>query len=173
MSLQGEQEKVVETITSSEAFHKALSSLSLAQQRQVGARFIAHVLDLTDGSCTKHAQQVAEKSDISPEELESAYRAVHSVYVATHPHSDLSAMDFSRQAAHFVSEACMICLAPTYEGSIAHHLAEKVANYCRMARICSSIEHEGESPKFGAAEGSVKKEMDAQYEILTEFLKTA
>jgi len=163
----------VETISSSEAFHKALSSLSLAQQRQVGARFIAHVLDLTDGRCTKHAQQVAEKSDISPEELESAYRAVHSVYVATHPHSDLSAMDFSRQAAHFVSEACMICLAPTYEGSIAHHLAEKVANYCRMARICSSIEHEGESPKFGAAEGSVKKEMDAQYEILTEFLKTA
>ena len=163
----------MDTITNSEAFHKALSSLSLAQQRQVGARFIAHVLDLTDGSCAQHAQQVAEKSDISPEELQSAYRAVHSVYVATHPHSDLSAMDFRRQAAHFVAEACMVCLAPTFEGSPGHHLAEKVAHYCRMARICSSIEHEDEVPKFGEAERSIKNEMDAQYEILTAFLRSA
>ena len=163
----------METISSSEAFHKALSSLSLAQQRQVGARFIAHVLDLTDGRCTRHAQQVAETSDISPEKLESAYRAVHSVYVSTHPRSDLSPMDFKQQAAHFVSEACMICLAPTYEGRSAHHLAEKVANYCRMARICSSTEHGGENPKLGAAEVAIKKEMDAQYKILNEFLKSA
>ena len=82
-------------------------------------------------------------------------------------------MDFKRQAAHFVSEACMICLAPTYEGRTAHHLAEKVANYCRVARICSSIEHGGENPKFGAAEVAIKKEMDAQYKILNEFLKSA
>ena len=163
----------METISSSEAFHKALSSLSLAQQRQVGARFIAHVLDLTDGRCTRHAQQVAETSDISPEKLESAYRAVHSVYVSTHPRSDLSPMDFKQQAAHFVSEACMICLAPTYEGGTSHHLAEKVANYCRMARICSSIEHGGEYPELGESEGAIKKEMDAQYGILSEFLKGA
>jgi tyrosyl-tRNA synthetase len=163
----------VETISSSEAFHKALSSLSLAQQRQVGARCIAHVLDLTDGRCTRHAQQVAETSDISPEELESAYRAVHSVYVSTHPRSDLSPMDFKQQVAHFVSEACMICLVPTYEGRTAHHLAEKLANYCRMARICSSTEHGGENPKFGAAEVAIKKEMDAQYKIFNEFLKSA
>ncbi|MGD8309214.1 MAG: hypothetical protein PVG98_07195 [Chromatiales bacterium] len=163
----------MENITSSEAFHKALSSLSLAQQRQVGAKFIAHVLDLTDGSCTRHAQEVAEKSDITPEELESAYRAVHSVYVATHPHSDLSALDFSRQAAHFVAEACMVCLAPTYEGRAVHHLAEKVANYCCMARVCSSIEHGGEYPKFSDADESIKTETDAQYAILSEFLNSA
>ena len=158
-------------ISSKDDFKKALYSLSLAQQRQVGARFIANVLDLTDGSCTKHAQGIAEKSDITAEELENAYRAVHSVYVATHPLSGLSELNYKKQAAHFVAEACMACLAPTYEKSHTHHLAEKVAGYCCMARICSSIQHEDEYPKFLNAEESLKKEMDAQYQILSEFLE--
>jgi len=161
----------VDKISSNVAFKKALSSLSLARQRQVGARFISNVLDLTAGSCTEHAQKVAEKSDITPEELENAYHAVHSVYVATNPRSGSSELDFIQQAAHFVAEACMTCLAPTYEEYRIHHLAEKVAGYCRMARICSSIQHEEEYPKFVNAEESLKKEMDAQYLILSEFLE--
>ena len=111
----------MEKITTNEAFNKALSSLPLSQQRRVGARFIANVLDLTDGSCTKHAQRVAEKSDITAEELQNAYQAVHSIYVITHPRSDLSELDFKKQAAHFVAEACMACLAPTYEHYRSHH----------------------------------------------------
>jgi hypothetical protein len=103
--------------------------------------------------------------------LEAAYRAVHAVYVSTHPASDLSALDFRQQAAHFVAEACMVCLAPSYEGERAHHLAEKVANYCRMARICSNIPHEGEYPKLLDAETALKNEMDAQYGILTDYLQ--
>ena len=149
---------------------KALSSLSLPQQRQVGARFIAHVLDLAAGSCAKHAQRVAEKSDLTDEELESTYQAVHSVYVATQPSSDLAELDYRKQAAHCVAEACIVCLKPTYEKAETYHLAEKVAGYCRMARICSSIQHDEEYPKFLEAEDSSKKEIDAQYRILTEFL---
>lgn len=158
-------------VTSGDAFKISLSSLSLARQRQIGARFIANVLDLTDGMCTGQAQKIAEKSDVSTEELEQAYRAVRAVYVATHPQSDLSALDYRQQAAHFVAEACMVCVAPTYEQHRTHHLAEKVAGYCRMARICSSIQHEEEYPKFVDAEASLKKEIDAQYRILNEFLE--
>lgn len=158
-------------ISSGGDFKQSLSSLSLAQQRQVGARFIANVLDLTDGRCTEHAQKIAEKRDVSTEELENAYRAVHAVYVATHPRSDLSVLDYTKQAAHFVAEACMVCVAPTYEERHTHHLAEKVAGYCRMARICSSIQHEEEYPKFLDAEDALKKEIDAQYRILSEFLE--
>ena len=161
----------MDKISSNVAFKKALSSLSLARQRQVGARFISNVLDLTAGSCTEHAQKVAEKSDITPEELENAYHAVHSVYVATQPSSGFAELDFMQQAAHFVAEACMVCLAPTYEEYRIHHLAEKVAGYCRMARICSNIQHEEEYPKFLDAEDSLKKEMDTQYQILSEFLE--
>ena len=161
----------MEIITSNQAFKKALSSLSLAQQRQVGAKFIAHVLDLTDGSCTKHAQSIAEKSDVTAEELEYAYHAVHSFYVATHPRSGLLALDFDKQATHFVAEACMVCLAPTYEKYPNHHLAEKVAGYCRMARICSRIQHEEEYPELLDAQESLKNEIDAQHQILNEFLE--
>lgn len=161
----------MDRITNNEAFKKALTTLPLAKQRQVGARFIANVLDLTDGSCTKHAQSIAERSDTTAEELENAYRAVHSVYVATNPSSGFSELDFNKQAAHFVAEACMVCLAPTYEECRVHHLAEKVAGYCRMARICSSIQHEEEYPKFLNAEESLRMEMDAQYRILSDFLE--
>lgn len=158
-------------ITTMKAFNQVLSSLSLAQQRQVGARFIANVLDLTDGRCTQHAQIIAEKPDVSVEELENAYRAVRSVYVSTHPRSDLAELDYKKQSAHFVAEACMVCLAPTYEEYHTHHLAEKVAGYCRMARICSSIPHEEELPTFTHAEEALKKEMDGQFQILNDFLE--
>ncbi len=161
----------MEKISSNEAFKKALSSLSLAKQRQVGARFISNVLDLTEGGCTKHAQLIAEKSDITAEELENAYHAVRSVYVATNPRSGFSELDYGKQAAHFVAEACMVCLAPVHGEYRTLHLAEKVAGYCHMARICSSIQHEGEYPRFLDAEEALKKEMDEEFQIFNEFLE--
>jgi hypothetical protein len=161
----------VEKISTNKAFKKALSSLSLAKQRQVGARFIANVLDLTEGNCTKHAQMVAENSNITAEELENAYHAVRSVYVATNPRSGFTELDYGKQAAHFVAEACMVCLAPTHGEYRTLHLAEKVAGYCHMARICSSIQHEDEYPRFSDAEKALKKEMEEEFQILNEFLE--
>ena len=58
-------------------------------------------MDLAEGHCTEHARKVAETSDVSTEELENAYRAVHSIDVATNPLSDLSELDYTKQAAHF------------------------------------------------------------------------
>ena len=162
----------MDRITSNDTFNKALSSLPLPQQRQVGAKFILNVSDLTDGNCIKHVQEIADRSDITVEELENAYRSIHSVYVATHPRSDLSELDYRKQAAHFVAEGCMTCLAPTYEEYRTHHLAEKVAGYCRMARICSSIPHNEEFPSFKAAEEALKKELEAQFQILNEYLES-
>jgi len=161
----------VDKITDLKTFKKALSTLTLAQQRQVGARFVENVLDLTDGRCTKHAQSLAAQSDISPEELEMAYNAVHAVYVTTHPRSHFSELVFSQQAAHFVAEACMTCVAPTYSALPTHHLAENAASYCRMARICASIEHDKENPSLANAEKAMNKEMNTQFQILTEYLK--
>jgi hypothetical protein len=160
-------------IRDSEAFHRALASLPLASQRQVGARFIAHVADLSDGQVAQYTGAVADNPRITPEELQGAFRAARSVYVETHPDSDLSVLDFHRQAAHFVAEACMACLAPTYESSPTHHLAERVANYCRMARVCANVPHDAEYPPLSDAEAALKSEIDAQYEVLTDFLKQA
>ena len=160
----------MDKIASNDAFKTALFSLTLAQQRQVGARFTANVLDLTDGSCAEYATMIAEKGDASTEELENAYHAARQYFMATEirPFSEL---DYSNQAAHFVAEACMICLGPTYGEHTTHHLAEVVAGHCRMARTCAAIPHEDEYPKLADAEESLKKEIDAQYRILTKYLE--
>jgi hypothetical protein len=158
-------------ITTNQAFKEALSSLTLAQQRAVGARFIENVLDLAHQSCVKQAQSIIGKIDqISAEELENAYHAAHSVYVHTYPRSDLSPLDYKQQAEHFVAEACMHCLAPTYYDAVRHHLAERVSTYCIMARTCASVDHEGNYPKFTETEDLVKKEINDQYEILGKYL---
>jgi hypothetical protein len=158
-------------ITTNEAFREALDSLTLAQQRAVSARFIENVLDLAHDSCIKQVQAILGKIDqISAEDLEKAYHSTHSVYVHTYPRSDLSPLDYRQQAEHFVAEACMHCLAPTYYDAKKHHLAERVSTYCIMARTCASIDHEGDYPKFRETEDLVKKEIDAQYEILSKYL---
>ena len=155
-----------------ETFKQTLSALSLAQQRQVGARFIANVLDLTDETSLKDAQGIAGKPGVTAEELLEAYHSVHAVYVATDPRSDLSALDYERQAAHFVAEACLSCLAPSYQEVRIHHLAEKVAMYCLMARTSATIHPEEQFPPLVDAEGALKKEPQPQYRILSEFLES-
>ena len=161
----------MDKISNNEAFKKTLSSLPVDQQRQLGARFIANVLDLTDGRCSRQAQSLAAKSNVTPEELETAYHAVHSVYVATHPRSDLSEIDYGKQAAHLVAEACMTCVSPTYGERHTSHLAENVASYCRMARICSSLKHGEDNPDFSDAESALNKEMETQFDILNSYLE--
>jgi hypothetical protein len=161
----------VDEITDNEAFKKALSSLPLNKQRQVGARFVANVLDLTEERCTKQVQKLAKESEITPEELAMAYHAVHSVYVSTHPRSDLSELDYAKQAAHLVAEACMTCVSPTYGEQKTYHLAENAASYCRMARICASLHQSQENPNFLDAETAMNKEIEAQFDILNNYLK--
>ena len=161
----------MDKITNNETFKKTLSVLPLNQQRQIGARFVENVLDLTDERCTQNVKNLAKKSDITPEELEMAYHVVHSVYVATHPRSDLTELDYCKHAAHLVAEACMNCVSPTYGERKIHHLAENVASYCRMARICSSLHQGKENPNFSDAEEAMNKEMEAQFKILNSFLE--
>ncbi|NOQ89705.1 MAG: hypothetical protein GQ549_02035, partial [Gammaproteobacteria bacterium] len=50
-------------ITTNESFMNALASLSLQQQRLVGARFIKNVLELTKDKHIIHAQSIAVTSD--------------------------------------------------------------------------------------------------------------
>jgi hypothetical protein len=82
----------------------------------------------------------------------------------------LSPLDYKQQAEHRVAEACMHCLGPTYHDVEKHHLAQRVATCCVMARTCASIDHRGDYPEFSETGELVKKEIDAQYEILGSYL---
>lgn len=158
-------------ITTNKSFMDALSSLSLQQQRLVGASFIKNVLDLTEDSHIIHAQSVAATSNAKAEELLDAYHSVHTSYVKTKPRSDMHALLWEKQAEHFVAEACMTCLAPTYPEASTHHLAQRVSMYCLMARTCSSINHEGDYPTFETSEEVIKKEVNDQYRRVEMFLE--
>jgi hypothetical protein len=158
------------TITTNEDFLKSLHSLSLQQQRIVAARFLKTVLDLVQDEHLEHAQRVAAKSNLTAEELLDNYHSVYAIYVKTNPRSGLNALDWQQQAKHFVAEACLTCLAPSYEEAPSHYLAQKVAMYCRMARTCAGIDHEGDYPTFKKTEVLLKEEVDNQYRIVSEFL---
>ena len=158
-------------ITTNESFIDALASLSLQQQRLVGASFIKNVLDLTEDKHIIHAQSIAATSDAKAEDLLDAYHSVHTSYVKTNPRSDMHALVWEKQAEHFVAEACMTCLAPSYPEASLHHLAQRVGMYCLMARTCASINHEGDYPSFETSEEVIKKEVDDQYRIINEFLE--
>jgi ketopantoate reductase len=157
-------------ITTNESFISALASLSLQEQRLVGARFIKNVLDLTEDKHIIHAQSIAATSGVTAEDLHEAYHTVHASYVKTNPRSDMLALVWEKQAEHFVAEACMACLAPAYPEAATHHLAQRVSMYCLMARTCASINHEGDYPTFETSEEVVKKEVNEQYRVLNEFL---
>ena len=158
-------------VTTNASFMDALASLSLQQQRLVGASFIKNILDLTKDNSIIHAQSIAATSDAKAEDLLDAYHSVHTSYVKTNPRSGLNALDWKKQAEHFVAEACMTCLAPAYPESPTHHLAQRVSMYCLMARTCASINHEGDYPTFETSEEVMKKEVNEQYRIVNEFVE--
>lgn len=147
----------------------ALNALSLADQRRIGARFIENVLDLADDARLGRVVESLMQPEITPEDLLKAHQTARSVYVETHPHSDLEELSFGLQAAHFVAEACMVCTEPAYEQAKAIHLAQKVAMYCRMARTCSSMAHDTEEPDFSVAEEAAKGVFQDQVGIIEGF----
>jgi len=160
-------------INNQQAFQQALADLPVKQQRQVGAKFIGNVLDLTDEPRFRDVLTLLEKPQPTAEELVDGYHSIHALYVQTHPRSDLSRLDYARQAEHFIAEACLVCLSPIYEEAKVHHLAQKAAMYCCMARTCAGIRHDEETPQLSRSQEMLGKEIQDQYRLLSEFLKDA
>ena len=157
-------------INSQQAFQQALADLPVKKQRQAGAKFIGNVLDLTSEPRFRDVLTLLEKPGLTAEELLDGYHAIHALYVQTHPRSDLSRLDYARQAEHFIAEACLVCLSPVYEETKVHHLAQKAAMYCCMARTCAGIKHDEEVPQLASSQEMLAKEIQDQYRLLSEFL---
>jgi hypothetical protein len=158
-------------INSQQAFQQALADLPVKKQRQAGAKFIGNVLDLTSEPRFRDVLTLLEKPSLTAEELLDGYHSIHALYVQTHPRSDLSRLDYARQAEHFIAEACLVCLSPVYEETKVHHLAQKTAMYCCMARTCAGIKHDEEVPQLAKSQEMLAKEIQDQYRLLSELLK--
>ena len=154
-------------------FVKALISLSLSEQRQIGSKFLSSLLRIVSDQRLENMIKNIDKPDTSAEELQAAYQISHMVYIETHPHSDLGELNFKKQSIHLFAEACMTCVAPVYHELSVIHLAQKVAMYCRMAITCESMAHDDDTPSFSLAENEVKNVIEEQFTILTDFLNNA
>jgi hypothetical protein len=158
---------------SQQAFQQALADLPVRKQRQVGAKFIGNVLDLTQEPRFRDVLAVLAKPALTAGELMDAYHSIHALYVQTHPRSDLSQLDYARQAEHFIAEACLVCLSPVYEETKVHHMAQKAAMYCCMARTCAGIKHDEEAPQLVQSQEMLAKEIQDQHRLLSDFLNQA
>ena len=138
-------------------FKAALSKLTLAQQRQLAARFTDNVLALCNDVRVAGAVNAAKRPDITAVELAALYQAVKSSCINSYTQCGHEG-DWADQAGHFVAKAAMACVAPATN---TVNLAWGAAMDARMARTCATI---------AAGEGTVNREADAQYRILEQYL---
>ena len=152
-------------------FISTLSRLPLEQQHHLAKKFISGVIHLTDNPRLNQLLDLLKKPDCSPDDLKMAHSIAQSVYVESGPGSGFAEIDFNCQATHFIAQAVLACSKPDETGAYTAHLAHKVANFCRMAQLCSSMGRGGESPDFPQAEAAYKKIVNAQYDIVNQFME--
>ena len=135
-----------------------LSSLSAVRQRQLGAMFVANVLDLGDAARLKPALGVAQDSNASTDALRDAFRTAKSIAVDSYTVCG-SDTDWLRQAGHFVASAAAACLVTEESEERCRNIAWTAAMNARMARNCQLISKDQENNDA---------EAKAQYEILAK-----
>lgn len=143
------------TISNDRDFNAALSKLSRAGQRQVGARFAESVLVLSKDVRVKNAIETAKRADISDDELDSTYKSAKKASVDSFTQCGKEC-NWISQAGHFVAQSALACLE--HGGTPAWD----AAMHARMARTSESI---------ATGVGTDNAEAAVQYRILAEFMK--
>lgn len=144
-------------IRSDSEFKAALNKLSVAEQRQIAARFSEAVLPLSKDPRVVAAVHGALRTDITDDELAVLYQAARTASVDSYTQCG-HVTDWLNQAGHFVAEAATACVMPVERGA---NLAWDAAMRVRMARTCETIAH---------GKGTENREVAHQYRVLTEYL---
>jgi hypothetical protein len=138
-------------------FKVALNKLSVAEQRQIAARFSEGVLPLCKDRRVAAAVHAALRPDITDDELTVLHQAARTACVDSYTQCG-HATDWLNQAGHFVAEAAAACVMPVERGA---NLAWDAAMRARMARTCESI---------ATGLGTENPEVAQQYRVLAEYL---
>lgn len=151
-------------------FTRILASLPLEHQHSLAKHFIADVMPLSRSLRLSPLQDLLDKPSCSLNDIKAAHDIARSVYVENAPASDMSEVRFECQATHFIAQAVMACSTMGSPTSGPLHLAQKVANYCRMAQTCSTMSHGDEGPDFSNAETEYNKIVQRQFKIANDYL---
>ena len=147
------------TISNDKDFKSTLAGLSVAQQRQLAARFAQQVFPLSNDARIKSALDTARRAGIADAELGAALQAANSARVESFTRCGKET-DWSAQAGHFVAKAAVACVKPAAAGD---NLAWEAAMQARLARTCQTVAD-------GA--GTDNREAETQYRILDVFLNS-
>ena len=146
-------------ITNDAQFREALKDLSLAEQRDVGARFVKLVASLTDDDRVEYATRVAVNKDATGDELAAAHKAAKAAALDSHTRCGADA-DWSEQAGYFVARAASAIVVPEKDTG-NDNPAWNAAMSCRMARTCTMIESNIEAET---------QESEQQYRVLEHYI---
>jgi hypothetical protein len=146
-------------ITNDKDFKAALAGLSIAQQRQVAARFVQRVFALSNDVRIKAALDVAGRADITDAELTVVSQAANTARVESFTQCGRET-DWTAQAGHFVAKAAVACVRLSAPGE---SLAWEAAMQARLARTCETV---------ASGVGTENREAEEQYRILEAFLKS-
>ena len=146
-------------ISNENHFREALGKLSLAEQRQVGARFVNDVISFADDDRVAFAVRTAENSKATEAELTAAFKGARAAALDYHTRCGADA-DWKDQAGYFVARAASVITTPE-KGATGDEPAWKAAVNCRMANTCILIEGESEAGP---------REIEKQYAILESYI---
>ena len=147
------------TISNDKQFRDALNGLDDTQQREVGARFVENVVELSDDPRIALALNAAREPSLEREALSLARRSIKAAALEAHARCGADG-EWSDQAGYFVARAAEACLEAQGR-SQGRGPAWRAAMSARMARTCLAAESD---------EDSHDTESQAQYQILTSYL---
>jgi len=147
-------------INNDQEFKKALAGLSIAEQRELAAQFVASVSSLCPDPLIERALKTASDKKHSDNDFNEIYQRIKSLSIKTYTSCGDDA-DWSAQAAHFVAGAAKVCLTPQQQLGDKNNLAWKCAMQARMAKNCAMIDSDEEL---------VDNEAQKQYIISNNYL---
>ena len=146
--------------TNDKEFKAELGALPIAHQRHVAALFVQRVLPLSNDFRIKAALELAQRANVSDEELAAAYQSANTARVESFTQCGKET-NWDAQAGHFVAQAAVACVRPASEEG--ENLAWVAAMSARMARTCETV---------ATGEGTENTEAQEQYRILRAFLNS-
>lgn len=145
-------------IQDDKTFQAALKKLDGKEQRVAAARFVEHVLPLTNDVKLAHAIAIVSKNNSTRATLDEALKIAKHSAVGCRARDGIEG-DWHKQASYFVARAAIAALSPCCQ--VPAGIAWQAAINSRYARASESIDSGVDS------EGQEREE---QYQILTGLL---
>ncbi len=149
----------MKVINNDATFKQSLQELTPAQQRIIAARFVEHVLPLSNDERINRVVHTATSSNVSNEEISGALKSAKAATFDSHTRCG-SEGNWTEQAGYFVARAAVAAITAPVQ-SRSGGPAWQAAMSCRMAQTSILIDD---------ASATSHAENEWQYNTLSNYL---